>query len=359
MEKKRLDMERAKQVGAPPPALRPQPSGDLDKPLPSVPREYAQPKAPHMSSSWQRSQDEGGRPLMTTKVPPKRPLQQDNIDDHHSRPTVQRNPPSYQHNENNSKRRKTSETFDDDDDMTESRPKMTAPPIRQSSSRPKVRPSICVHELLANLAQDMQPKSIFPTGYAAAPQPANLQRLAVQNNQTGQKPTHSVDMGQFTKAPIPFAPTSNNAIHKTPTHPGNPQAGAKSANLAARSSPRYPNGDNIELPEINTDSEDDDDDDDDDDHKCLTKSWTDSPQIRKQIAIQEDINPADIFGQPAPLDMEEVFNKSKDRFHKFRQRTSSANWNGQDRLTDDDIRKDLEGRKRIRREGGWTADSIV
>jgi len=144
-------MERAKQVGAPPPALRPQPSGDLDKPLPSVPREHPQPRAPPMSSSLHRSQDDGGRPLLTAKVPPKRPLQQENADDHHSRPNIQRNAPSYQHNENRSKRRKTSETFDDDDDMTEPRPKMTAPPIRQSTSRPKVRLNINIYVVLANL----------------------------------------------------------------------------------------------------------------------------------------------------------------------------------------------------------------
>ena len=349
-------MERAKQVGAPPPALRPQPSGDLDKPLPSVPREYTQSKGPQMNTSLHRSQDDGGRPMMATKVPPKRPLQQENVDDHQSRPAIQRNLPSYQHNETNSKRRKTSETFDDDDDMTEPRPKMTAPPIRQSSSRPKVKSSSSVGELLTNLVQDTQPKSIFPTGYAPAPQPGNLQRLATQNNMTGQKPTHPLDMGHFSKAPIPFAAPSN--VHKTPARPGNPQAGAKSAKSATRSSPRFQNGENIELPEINTDSEDDDDDDGDD-QKFPAKSWTNSPDIRKQIAYQESLDPTTIFGQPAAINMEEVFSNNKDRFHKFRQRTSSANWTGQDRLTEDEIRKDLEGRERIRRHGGWTAGSIV
>ena len=175
---------------------------------------------------------------------------------------------------------------------------------------------------------------------------------------TGQKPTHPLDMGHYIKGPIPFASTSNNAGHRTPGRPDNPQTGAKSAKPATRSSPRYQNGENIELPEINTDSEDDDDDDDDD-QKFPAKSWTNSPDIRRQIAIQESLDPAAIFGQPGPLNMEEVFSKSKDRFPKFRIRTSSANWTGQDRLTEDDIRKDLEGRDRIRRQGGWTADSIV
>jgi hypothetical protein len=148
IEKRRLEMEKAKQTGAPPPAIRPQPNGDLthsmpqEKPLPQVPQGMGQAKANLASSAIHRSQEEG-RPLNsmlhnTAKIPPKRPLQQDAGDDHHSRPTMQRNPPSYQHNDNHSKRRKTSENFDDDEDMTEPQPKMTAPPIRQSSSRPKV-----------------------------------------------------------------------------------------------------------------------------------------------------------------------------------------------------------------------------
>lgn len=87
--------------------------------------------------------------------------------------------------------------------------------------------------------------------------------------------------------------------------------------------------------------------------------WTNSPDLRKQLAKQETIDPAEVFGQPGPLNMEEVFSKSKDRFHKFRARTSSANWTGSDRLTDDEVRRDLEARDRVRRQGGWTYDSMV
>ena len=41
-------------------------------------------------------------------------------------------------------------------------------------------------------------------------------------------------------------------------------------------------------------------------------------------------NPDEIFGPIKPLNMEELF---KVRNGKFRARTSSANWNGGDRLT--------------------------
>lgn len=57
--------------------------------------------------------------------------------------------------------------------------------------------------------------------------------------------------------------------------------------------------------------------------------------------------------------MEEVFSKSKDRFGKFRARTSSANWSGVDRLTEDEIRKDMQAREKLRRQGGWSYDSMV
>jgi hypothetical protein len=154
IEKRRLEMEKAKETRAPPPAVRPQPSGDLthtmlqEKPLPPAPvqrPELAQSKPPRMvNAPAQRPQpqEDLGRSVNstlqnTTKAPPKRPLQQES-EDHHARPTLQRNGASYQHNEQQSKRRKTSQEFDDDEDMTEPQPKMTAPPIRQSSSRPKV-----------------------------------------------------------------------------------------------------------------------------------------------------------------------------------------------------------------------------
>ncbi len=141
-------MEKAKQTGAPPPAIRPQPNVESkassvtrDKALPPPPPQRSE--APRMNTAVQRPQEDLGRSVNsglqnTAKAPPKRPLQQD-TDELHSRPTMQRNLTSHQHNENNTKRRKTSETFDDGDEvMAEPHPKMTAPPIRQSSSRSKV-----------------------------------------------------------------------------------------------------------------------------------------------------------------------------------------------------------------------------
>ncbi|KAK7721352.1 hypothetical protein SLS64_001648 [Diaporthe eres] len=114
------------------------------------------------------------------------------------------------------------------------------------------------------------------------------------------------------------------------------------------------NGDNIELPEIQTDDDDDDEEEDEGAKALGVASWADTPALRRELMRQETVDPLQVFGPPAPLNMEEVFSKSKDRWHKFRARTSSANWSGADRLTEDEIRKDLAARDRMRREGGWT-----
>lgn len=127
---------------------------------------------------------------------------------------------------------------------------------------------------------------------------------------------------------------------------------AKSAAKSAkRSSPRFQNGDNIELPEIQTDDEDDDEDDE---AKGLgVASWADTPELRRELMKQETQDPLQIFGPPAPLKLEEVF-KNKDRWNKFRSRGSSANWGGTDRLTEEEIRKDMAAREKMRRDGGWS-----
>lgn len=173
---------------------------------------------------------------------------------------------------------------------------------------------------------------------------------AQHNTQT--KVGHPLDMAQVSKGAIPFAPNSNAASHKTPSRP----AGATSKSIAksvmksaTRQSPRFQNGDAIELPEIQTDDEDDEDE-----GHIGVAPWADSPDLRRALMQQETIDPLQIFGPPGPLNMEEVFHKSKDRWHKFRARTSSANWSGTDRLTEEDIRKDLAARDKMRREGGWS-----
>jgi len=193
---------------------------------------------------------------------------------------------------------------------------------------------------------------MFNNGYTPAPQ--GVSRDLFKATVTGQHNGHAkhpMEMAQLSKGAIPFAPNPN--AHKTPARPAGGPGAKSAAKSAQRSSPRFQNGDAIELPEIETDDEDDEDDDD---RHIGVAEWADSPDLRRALMRQETVDPLQIFGPPGPLNMEEVFSRSKDRFMKFRARTSSANWSGADRLTEEDIRKDLQARDRMRREGGWTYD---
>ena len=167
-------------TGAPPPAIRPQANMDLtldmiqDKVLPQQRGDTAQAQAklPRTQSTVYRPHDDQGRPTNsvlhnTSKVPPKRPLPQDAADESQSRPGAQRNPSTH-HDGHQAKRRRTSEIADGHGDtMPEPQPKMTAPPIRQSNIRQKVRdlsPVYTVEFLCANFYRTCHPSQSFLVG---------------------------------------------------------------------------------------------------------------------------------------------------------------------------------------------------
>lgn len=140
---------------------------------------------------------------------------------------------------------------------------------------------------------------------------------------------------------------------KTPVRP-------TQAPKSAKSSPLYANGENIELPDILTDSEDEESDADEDDNTGFrAPSWTASPALRELLHNQQLLDPEKVFGPIGELKMEEVFrnNKNPERMKKFRDRTSSAAWvqNG-DAVTSAEKRRDMELRERVAREGGWRYD---
>jgi hypothetical protein len=373
---KKLEIERAKQQKPPAPAPRPQPPVDLgqsvsqEKPLPAVPTyrgELGQARpASRMESTIHQPDNEFGRSVNstfqnTTKAPPKRPLQQDAGEDSQSRPTLQRNGPSNHGPE--PKRRKTIE--DHDEEMTDSQSKgHMAPPIRQSSMRQKVSEphSRCIMFVMLIYSQDGPTKSLFPNGYANAPQPshaaASLHKATLNAQHMHKvKPAHPMDMAQNSKTPITFAPNPAQVAvppHKTPARPvGAAVNGVKSnGKPSARSSPRYQNGDSIDLPEIPTDSEDEDSDDEAA-NNFPVPNWANSPALNQGLILQEGMDPVSVFGLPGEIKLEEVF-RNVERHPRFRARTSSANWSGSDRLTEDEVKRDLEARDRLRREGGWS-----
>ncbi|KAI1505305.1 hypothetical protein F5X99DRAFT_277162 [Biscogniauxia marginata] len=338
-KKKQAMIEKAKQTRAPPPAVRSQPNGP-----PDFSKGEGAPSRPpsRMATATQRSQEDTARPVNTvlsgnSKSATKRPLQQDQSEDSASRQASARNGNVYPAKE--SKRLRMSDELDIAAEKKEKQPSLKGAPVRPSGG----------------LKKDIPTKSMFPAGYTNATQNGtrDIFKTTVTSQHSSQvKAAHPLDMAQVSKSAIPFAPNPAGPSHKTPARPQGVAAAKSAAKSATRSSPRFQNGEAIELPEINTDDEDDDEYDDG--GKDMVAAWADSPNLRRALVEQESKDPFQVFGAPAPLNMEEVFVKSKDRFHKFRARTSSANWSGADRLTEEDIRKDLAARDKMRRDGGWT-----
>lgn len=233
-----------------------------------------------------------------------------------------------------------------------------APPIRQSNIR-KVGPFKTSEKGRADTAQEPAKPAIFPYNCVPAPPPA-------AHHQTGsslfknpsashhaqqpgsaqpQRPGHPMDMAKYTTGKIPFADASNSAQasapHRTP--------GQSTQKAPVKESPRYPSGETIHLPEIPTDSEDEDSDAE----MFPVPKWAQPKELEAILREQEGKETDSIFGPIAPFSLEETFKADK-KAKKFRERTSSANWGGADGLTQEEIRKDIAERQRLRMNGGWT-----
>ena len=146
-----------------------------------------------------------------------------------------------------------------------------------------------------------------------------------------QRPANPMEMAKYTSGKIPFAELPP----KPPTPP--------------KPKPQYPNGENINLPEIPTDSEDEDSEAE----IMPVPKWAQPKELEAILRQQDGIETDDIFGPIAPFSLEDTF-KSDKRIKKFRDRTSSANWSGADGLTQDEVRKDLAERQRLKMQGGWS-----
>ncbi len=133
---------------------------------------------------------------------------------------------------------------------------------------------------------------------------------------------------QFAKGKIPFA---------EPAHAPQPQVPQI----------QYPNGEDIKLPDIMTDSEDEDSE-----NEFEQPSWVNTPNLREMLSNQQLMDPETIFGPIPPLEMEKVF-PNKERHKRFRERTSSAYW-ANDQVTEEEKRKEREARERLARDGAWT-----
>ncbi|KAI9033242.1 inner centromere protein, partial [Hyaloraphidium curvatum] len=78
--------------------------------------------------------------------------------------------------------------------------------------------------------------------------------------------------------------------------------------------------------------------DDDDDHrenKAPVPGWAQTPNLHFSLVTQSQLNPEKVFGKVQPLALEDVF-QNPARAHKYHKRTSSGNWGGADRLTQEE-----------------------
>lgn len=136
------------------------------------------------------------------------------------------------------------------------------------------------------------------------------------------------------------------------TAPSSTAAAIKLEEVAVQNATKpLPPSEAIELPEIDTDYESSSDEDDlapagaagaarkKRNDGFSMPGWAESPELRQTLRRQQRIDPDDVFGPLAPLQMEEIFKGNKDRnATRFRPRSSSANWaqNG-DKLTGEEI----------------------
>ncbi|RGB43613.1 hypothetical protein C1646_749629 [Rhizophagus diaphanus] len=68
-------------------------------------------------------------------------------------------------------------------------------------------------------------------------------------------------------------------------------------------------------------------------HQRRREDWEQSPVLKATLIRQASIDPETIFGKVPPLNMDGIF---EGREHKFRPRSSSADWTGLDALTVDE-----------------------
>ncbi|KAF2749576.1 hypothetical protein M011DRAFT_440203 [Sporormia fimetaria CBS 119925] len=211
------------------------------------------------------------------------------------------------------------------------------PKPQPSQSRPDlpgVRPVSRLHTV-----QDATRINVPPINPAKPPVKRPFQQEAEETlHRPAKRPS------QMAKPKAPMVPV-------TPAHSHAKFASGKipfaESTQSAQPSAQYPNGEDIKLPDIMTDSEDEDSEND-----FEAPSWVNTPNLREMLEEQQLVDPEQIFGPIAPLNMEQVF-PNKERHKRFRERTSSAYW-ANDQVTEEERRKEREARERLVREGAWT-----
>ncbi|GAA5873876.1 hypothetical protein JCM8547_008628 [Rhodosporidiobolus lusitaniae] len=91
-----------------------------------------------------------------------------------------------------------------------------------------------------------------------------------------------------------------------------------------------------ELPEIDSEYSDSDDEEAHNKKVAAMPRWAQSPALSHALYEQRKVNPDDIFGPIPPLSIQEIFRDSSSAA-RLRARTSSAQWDGTDALSQTDM----------------------
>ncbi|KAH7135379.1 hypothetical protein B0J11DRAFT_518207 [Dendryphion nanum] len=226
-----------------------------------------------------------------------------------------------------------------------------------SKTAPRVgRPQAQPHSLKAS--EKPKPAPTQQRADLGAARPASRLQTVQDANRINVPPVNPAK-----PAKRPFQPESSEPLHRpakrpsqqaksnlmTPAHAQFAQGKIPFAEPVQPAPPtiQYPNGDDINLPDIMTDSEDEDSE-----NEFEQPSWVNTPNLRDMLTQQQLVDPESIFGPIAPLNMEQVF-PNKERHKRFRDRTSSAYW-ANDQVTEEERRKEREARERLVRDGAWT-----
>ncbi|BGP07844.1 hypothetical protein JCM10049v2_003687 [Rhodotorula toruloides] len=94
----------------------------------------------------------------------------------------------------------------------------------------------------------------------------------------------------------------------------------------------------IELPDVDSEYSDSEDEDAQEAKKAALPRWAQSPNLARALELQQTINPDEIFGPIPKLSIRDMF-RNAESAARLRVRTSSAQWEGTDALTQADIER--------------------
>ncbi|KAF1969569.1 hypothetical protein BU23DRAFT_513017 [Bimuria novae-zelandiae CBS 107.79] len=226
-------------------------------------------------------------------------------------------------------------------------PRVGRPPAQKPAEKPVEKPKAAPPPARADLAASR------PVARMQTIQDATRIQIPPVNPAGPAKRPFQPEQDESTLQRPPKRPSTQAKMNPiTPAHPNSQFAKGKipfatSSQPVQLPQPQYQNGEEVKLPEIMTDSEDEDSDND-----FEQPSWVNTPNLRELLTQQQLVDPEQVFGPIAPLNMEQVF-PNKERHKRFRERTSSAFW-ANDQVTEEERRKDREAKERLFREGAWT-----